>query len=69
MLNLRYFITILLIKLTLQHCPPVKTVCKIFIKKISTLQHLPQKYGMYRCSLKLNTCPKRGITVELQNTH
>ena len=69
MLNLKYLITILLIKLTFQHCPAVQTVCKIIIKKILTLKHMPQKNGTSRCNLKSNTYPKHGTTVVLQNTH
>ena len=69
MLNLKFLISVMFIKLTFEHCPKVVTVCKLLIKKILTLKHMPQENGMYKCNLKSNTYPKHGTTVVLQNTH
>ena len=67
MLYLKSFIAVLLINLSIQQCPPVKTVGIILIKKILTLHHMFLIDGMFRCKLKSNTCPNHGITVDLQN--
>ena len=67
MLNLKFLISVMFIKLTFEHCPKVVTVCKLLIKKILTLKHMPQENGMYKCNLKSNTCPYPGIIAKLQN--